>query len=478
MSLQLRDFHGNPIDPQVQVTVDVKQTVESGTEIGQINGTPLYIPNGGPSEISPDFLLPSNIYVLDGVQRNLWHQSLMNRWNPYDFYLQFKGTATYQRRTPLVASIKSGNTDGNTIIANIVDYRTMSELASKTATIKVGTPNDNNLPAIKVQFIGSSTVQLLYFETALETYVSNYTLIGLRHKPNDNTVRHEGRGGASLLSYANNSTGATGHFYPYWQPTGNYRYWGVTDFWKYAKLHPNDAGSTSTQSDGSKPYYNGCYISEALAKFDSDGLLVSPQSGDIMYFTSESKYKVYDGSSWVETTKGTYTWGFDYSKYLAMWELDCPDVICITLGSNDFRYAKLPINFTTWNNNMNALIASMKIANSNIKIVICNQGPFGNYGKDGEPSHLMDYKMWLHLQDIIATYDNRQNENIYVLAQNSEISAEYGFSPITTGDNVKVTDLYQGSENLTIKGADIVHPTLSLPNMGIPIAAFLQYIRK
>lgn len=480
MATQLRDFHGNPIDPKAQAAVNVEQTLTAGTEIGRINGIPLYAPKGGgggSSEMSPDFLLPSNIYVLDGVQRNLWHQSLMNRWNPNDFYLQFKGTASYQRRTPLVASLKSGNTDGKTIIANIVDYRTMTELASKTATIKVGTPNDNSLSAIKVQFMGSSTVQLLYFETALETYASNYTLVGLRHKPNDNTVRHEGRGGAALANYANIATNATSHFYPYWQPSGNYRFWGVTDFWKYAKLHPDDAGSTSTQQDGSKPYYNGCYVPEALAKFDSNGLLVSPQSGDIMFFTSENKYKVYNGSSWVDTTKNAYTWGFDYSKYLAMWGFECPDLVCITLGSNDFRYASFPLDFATWNSNMDAIIASMKTANPNIKVVICNQGPFGNYGKDGEPSHLMDYKMWLHLQDIIATYDNRQNENIYVLAQGSEISAEYGFTP-STGDSTKVTDLYQGTERLAIKGADIVHPMLSLPNMGIPITAFLQYIRK
>lgn len=477
---QLKKWNGQNIDPNAQADVNVQQVLTSGTHIASINDIPIYAPNGGGGggEMSPDFLLPSNIYVLDGVQRNLWHQSLMNRWNPNNFYLQFKGTASYQRRTPLVASLKSGNTDGKTIVANIVDYRTMTEGASKTSTIKVGTPNDANLSAIKVQFMGSSTVQLLYFDTAMSTYVSNYSYIGMRHKPNNNNVRHEGRGGASLSSYANISTNATGHYYPYWQPSGNYRFWGVTDFWKYAKLHPDDAASTAAQPDGSKPYYNGCYVPEVLAKFDNNGLLVSPQNGDIMYFTSESKYKIYNNGSWVDTTQGTYTWGFDYSKYLTMWGFDCPDLVCITLGANDFRNKSFPLDFATWNATMEDLIDSMKTANANIKIVICNQGPFGNYGKDGEPSLLMNYKMWLHMQDIITNFDNRQNENIYVLAQGSEISAEYGFNPITTGDNIKVTDLYQGTEKLTIKGADIIHPTLSLPNMGVPIAAFLQYIRK
>lgn len=481
MATQLKNYLGESVIPEAQAEVDVQQVLTTGTQIASINGIPIYAPNGGgggSSELSPDFLLPSNIYVLNGVQRNLWHQSLMNRWNPNNFYLQFKGTASYQRRTPLVASLKSGNTDGKTVVVNIVDYRTMTEGTSKTATVKVGTPNDASLPSIKVQFMGSSTVQLLYFEYALTHFVSNYELVGLRHKADDSNLKHEGRGGASLANYATINTSAIGHFYPYWQPSGNYRFWGVTDFWKYAKLHPNDDTATSVQPDGSRPYYNGCYVSSALAKFDSDGLLISPQSGDIMYFTSASKFKVYNGSTWVETTQGSYTWGFDYSKYLSMWGFDSPDVVCITLGSNDFRLSPLPINFASWNSNMEALIASMKQANANIKVVICNQGPFGNYGKDGEPSYLMNYKMWLHLQDIISTFDNRQDENIYVLAQGSEISAEYGFTPVTTGDNIKVTDLYQGTEKITIKGYDIVHPILSLPNMGVPIAAFLQYIRK
>jgi hypothetical protein len=428
-------------------------------------------------DVDYDIVFPSKLYCLDGVQRNIWHSSILSRFNPYDVFLRFEGTASYQRRADIVASLKTGNSDGKTMVVSMIDLRKMKKVKEVTSVLKVGTPNDSNLSAIKVQFIGSSTVQLAYFKYALENYVSNYTLIGMRHKPDLPNVKHEGRGGASLASYRSVSTGDKLHYYPFWQPNGNYRYYGATGFWLYAKENANSE-SESANSNGA--YYNGCYNADILARFDDlTGFLTSPNTGDIMYDTANSSFKVYNGSSWATTTQTNYTWAFDYSKYLTMWGLSTPDVVCITLGANDFRNSELPLDFTTWNAQMDELITSIHAKSSSIKIVLCNQGPFGNHGYTGDPVPLQDYKMWLHLKDIIDTFDNRENENIYVLAQGSEISAEYGFRRRLSTDAItKPTEIFNGDERMVVLNQDTVHPYLSLDNMGTPIAAFLQYIRK
>lgn len=423
-----------------------------------------------------DIVFPSKLYCLDGVQRNIWHSSIMSRFNPYDIFLRFEGNATYQRRCDIVASLKSGNTDNKTMTISMIDLRKMAKAKEVSSTIKVGTPNDNSLSAIKVQFVGSSTVQLAYFKYALETYVSNYTLIGMRHKPNLPNVKHEGRGGASLAAYRTVSTGSKLHYYPFWQPDGNFRYYGATGFWVYAKAN---AESESESPSANGAYYNGCYNSDILAMFDNFGFLTNPTSGDIMYDSDNAVFKVYDGATWTNTTQGAYTWGFDYGKYLSMWNLATPDVVCITLGANDFRNKDLPLDFATWNSSMEELIESIHDVNSNIKIVLCNQGPFANHGYTGDPVPLQNYKMWLHLKDIIENFDNREAENIFVIAQGSEISAEYGFRRRTDNDSLtKPTEIYAEDERMVVLNQDSVHPYLSLDNMGTPIAAFLQFIRK
>ena len=423
--------------------------------------------------IKNDFNLPSKIYVLKDVQSNFWHQSLVKIWNPYSYYLEFKGTTDYQRRTPLVCSILTSSTEKKSMEVVLWDNNSFKEVAKKSTEVLVGEPNSSvKTNEVKVMFVGSSTVQLTYFDYAIKKYVNNYKLIGLRHKAGDNDCKHEGRGGASLNSYMSVSISSNRHYYPFWQPNGENRYWGATYFWENAHLYPD-----SESGDG---YYCGLYVQDALDKFDGvTGMLKNPTNGDIMYFSDESSFKRYNGASWEVVESNSYTWGFDFAKYLAMWELETPDIICITLGSNDFRYATLPIDFETWCGNMQKLIDSVHSVREDIQFVICNQGPFGNYGFNGENSYLMNYKMWLHLQSIIANFDNRQDENIHVLAQGAEISSEYGFDLIKLNESyIKPTDIYTGEERMKVQAGDIVHPTLSLNNMGTPIASFIQYIRK
>lgn len=486
-------------------------------------------------QLDNEVIMPRYIYCMNGVQRNFWHQAILKRWNPYDYYLQFDGNANYQRRTPLVATVKEGNSDGKTVTMKLIDNRRMEIIQSLTSTLKVSTPSAENdgLPKIKVSFIGSSTTQSAYFKEAFTRYVSNFELIGIRHKPNEPTIKHEGRGGTTLAIHFGQGKGVSEdplyHFMPFWQPNDvsaneTYRYWGATGFWILAHTHP-DNESQNVNENGA--YNNGCYNPEVLAKFDSTtGFLVNPTQGDIMYNNNTSGYTVYDGTQWVSTTRETYDWSFQYKKYLEMWDLETPDVVSVCLGTNEFKNVAvkdMPSEITKWNALMETLITDIHTnVDSNIKIVICNQGHFSNYGKDGIPTAIWNYKMWLHLKDLVKVFDNRTAQNIYVLAQGSEISAEYGFQTVMTEKNkwplnridyettatetsfanrslVFPTELYHEINNnndypMTVDGkverasvpeekmkvvnTDVVHSTLSYPNQGVPIASFCQYIRQ
>lgn len=482
-----------------------------------------------------EFVLPKYVYCLNGVQRNFWHQSILKRWNPYDYYLQFGGSAKYQRRTPLVATVKEGNTDGKSITISLIDNRKMETIQTDSSLLRVATPKQENdgLQRIKVSFIGSSTTQSTYFKEAFSRYVSNYELIGIRHKPNDANMKHEGRGGSTLANHFGEGNGISEsplkHYFPFWQPNDvseneTHRYWGATGFWVLAHTHPDNE---SQSDDENGAYENGCYVQEALDKFDSTtGLLINPSKGDIMYNTDNSEYIEHNGSQWITTARNNYNWSFQYKKYLEMWGLETPDVVSICLGTNEFKnvaVANMETEIARWNVLMETLINDIHTnVDSNIKIVLCNQGHFSNYGKDGIPTAVWNYKMWLHLKDLVKVFDSRENENIYVLAQGSEISAEYGFPTIMTGknkyptaspysDTVAVTypwtdwsvvfptelyhELYNNNDypytednktyhasvqeqKMNVLNQDVVHSTLSYPNQGVPMAAFCQYIRQ
>lgn len=490
------------------------------------------------------FLLPKYIYCMYGVQRNIWHQSILARWNPYDYYLLFEGNSNYQRRTPLVATIKTknpnsyednmpekhqtGNVTGSTLLVSLIDNLRMEMIQQKICYLRVSSPRAENdgLGLIKVSFIGSSTTQASYFKEAFQRYVSNYMLVGLRHAVDDYDIIHEGHGGITLANlFAQQNTAENAQFLPFWQPSGNNRYWGSTGFWILAKQYINTQDSKIYGA-----YQSGCYVDSALSLFDgTTGKLKNPTAGDIMFDTNNEQYIRYNGNEWDENVAITdYTWSFQYGKYLEMWNLPCPDVVVICLGSNDFREKEFPLDFDTWNTQAEAAINSIKEAGDSqstpvdVKVVLCNQGPFGNNGNDGRATALMNYKMWLHLKDLLDVFGNREDEGIYVLAQGSEISSEYGFRTIMTGKNtwpgqsiypeepvvtfpttdwslVFPTELYHeiynnndypktvdGSterasvpeEKMKVLNSDTVHPELSYANMGVPIAAFLQYIRQ
>ncbi|MDP4227656.1 MAG: hypothetical protein Q8910_14890, partial [Bacteroidota bacterium] len=282
-----------------------------------------------------DICLPSVTYMLSNTQNDLFVEPFIKRWRPYEQYVRFEGTK-FSRRLQRVASVSSPS-EGEKITATLYDGNTedFSIIKRDTTIIRVG-EKGTGTDSVRVQVLGDSYTQGAFYKDALITkgYVPLLDLVGLRKCDGNSTAYYdEGRGGATLNTYFTVSTGKTIHYNPFFQPSGNFRYWGATGFWKMACTHPTSGTNSFNE------FYNcGFYRESALSKFDArTGLLAKPREGDIMYDNDQNTYIIYSGGKWRKTNYSVYTWAFQYDKYLSMWNLKCPDFLFVMLGLNDFR---------------------------------------------------------------------------------------------------------------------------------------------
>lgn len=84
--------------------------------------------------------------------------------------------------------------------------------------------------------------------------------------------------------------------------------------------------------------------------------------------------------------------------------------------------------------------------------------------------------MWELRKNIIEKFDNREKENIFVIDAAITIDNLNGLD--FTTDPIYTTPYhgYQGTERVKVQKGN-PHPYLNYPNMGIPLAAFIQRYR-
>ena len=195
------------------------------------------------------------------------------------------------------------------------NFKVIEEVSS---TIVAATPStgSNN---VKLTVIGDSIVNGAFFYDAFFTknYAPNCSFVGLRSIRGQQSQYDEGRGGWSLSLYFKIVPEDPYFFNPFMQPDGNYHFWGSKQFWKNAC----DVASGIIPIVGStEPGYSCGRYGDYVSRFDSStGLLANPQSGDIMYDLANSKFILYNGSSWEDTDKDSYTWTFNYAKYFCFY---------------------------------------------------------------------------------------------------------------------------------------------------------------
>ena len=421
------------------------------------------------SNFTNDLSLPSKQYMLVGVQNDMFVQTFLKRWRPYTHFVRFDGTANYLRRYEKVASIKEPET-GQTIAVSLVNGDEFEVVKSITSTIYAGEPGVGTKEVV-VQFLGDSFTRGEYFKNAIleKGYVPKVKCVGLRRLNNFSGQFHEGRGGWTLENYFSNKTETETFFNPFFQPQKKYHYWGTTAFWKNAYGIENKTISI----ENFEPRYScGNYDS---SKFNKEGWLKRPKSNDIMFDSNSGNYQKWNGNSWIKIDDNELVWSFQYLKYLSMWNITPPKYLVVMLGLNDFRNRLFPANYAKWNSRMETLLISYKTAVPDGKLIVCtpntSSGSLDNAA--GDFTTRQNAAMWEHRKNIIDVFDKREKEGIYIIDASISIDNEYGYN--TTNTELPY-DGYLEANNLIIQKGN-PHPYLSYPNLGISIAAFIQYHR-
>lgn len=424
-----------------------------------------------------DICLPSKLYMLSGVQNDVFIQPLLKRWRPYNDVVRFTGSATYSRRLQGVSSILEAE-DSTFLQIDLINLDRFDTIKSITSEIVAGEPGVG-IDTIHVSIIGDSFTNGAFFADALlkKGYVPGIQMVGLRDVSAFPGQFDEGRGGWALATYFSVSNGRTEPYNGFWQPGGDYSYWGSTHFWILAndvRLHPEDEWSFEER------YFGGRFETYSVLFDVTTGYKHTPAKYDMMYDNELGSYVEYDGSSWVRVSYEDYSWNFSYGKYLAMWDLDEPLILAEFLGLNDFHAAPDPVNmnFTNWNSQMERLVASYLEAVPEGKFVIMipssSCGILDNAKGDFTTKH--NAAMWELRRNIIETFDKRDAESIYVL--DAAIAIDNLSGTLWTSDLsfTKPFSEYAGSDSICVQKGN-PHPYMNYPSMGVSLAAFIQKYR-
>lgn len=415
--------------------------------------------------------LPSKLYMLSDTVHDIFVEPI-SKFTFHTDIIRFGGTQPYTRNMKRTAKI-SNPIEGRTVQATLYDQE-LNVKTTTTSSITVGEKGVGTTP-IKIQIVGDSfTASQFYKDSLLKIsngYVPNLQMVGLRKYSGTgyNIGYDEGRGGWRLSDYfeIKKSNGTTGMNYAgFWQPNDDFKYWGCVEFWKIAKNTSDPLYST---------YYHGRYTDQ-LNKYATTGYLAAPTTNDLMWSISSNSLQKWDGTNWINVNESDYTWSFQYSKYLSMFNLDTPDMIFVMLGVNDFRNTSS--GYTEWINRMNTFINSFKEINPNGKfIVVIHCTVIGQ--QDADTNNFIanqDKNMFAYRELVINTYDNRESENIYVVDSDIMIDNIYGYDYTEDELYTKPFDTYTGSKRLSVQTGQ-PHPYASYPAMGLPIAAFIQKFR-
>lgn len=416
-----------------------------------------------------DICLPSKQYLLTGVQNNLFAQTFQKRWRPYDDFVRFSGTQDYSRRYEKVASVKNPET-GKGIRVELVNGDRFEVVKTIECTVIAGEAGVGKDDVV-IQFLGDSFTKGSYFKSAFlkKGYVPNVKCVGLRKVSGFENQFHEGRGGWTLQDYFSNKVDNPFFFNPFLQPQGKLRYWGSTEFWKTAI----GVNNKTIESKGLEPAYScGNYD---CSRFNANGFLVNPEKNDMMYDFTNKCFVAWTGKKWEKTDEAKLTWTFQYEKYLSMWNIHRPRFLVVMLGLNDFRDKPLPADFTAWNAHMEILLNSYRKAVPDGHLVVCT--PCSSCGildnKAGDFTVKQNAAMWEVRNNIIQVFDNRESEGVYVVDASITIDNENGY-------DVNTSELpfegYRGENRLYVQEGN-PHPCANYPNLGVPIAAFVQYFR-
>lgn len=401
--------------------------------------------------------LPAELYMLPNTRNHLFTQSFLKRWLPYEFHTVVSGDCRFERRIPAVTTV-TDPTDGDRLTIDLVDGRDFSVISTDTVTLHVG-QNACSAP-VYVQIIGDSFVQGAFYRAALidSMNVPGIRTVGLR-KLND-SLEHfdEGRGGWTLKDYFSIAKGEFTPYAGFMQPADERRYLGACRFWINCHKVQN-----RELTDFESRYQCGRFENYACRFDPQSGLPLSPAKNDLMWDDDRDCFICYDGRKWVVANDVNESeWRFDYGKYLQIWNLRAPDFLFETLGLNDFRDV-MQADYSEWDSLVTQMKDSYLKANPKgmfaIVIPCSSCGSMNN--RRGDFTARQNACMWNFRKHLIETFDCRKDEGFHIVDMGITIDNENGYRLDDEG-------LQTGNP----------HPYPNYPEMGMPLAAFIQYYRK
>ncbi len=400
--------------------------------------------------------LPSKHYVMDGVENRLFIQTFVCNAHLQRDIVRFEGDCSYMKGGVLksYAAVKSPKS-GERVEVKLYDAESFEVKESKSVLLCVG-DSTSAKGDVRVQFLGDSFTKGCYFSDAFlqRGYVPGVKLVGTRRVPGYEGHYHEGRGGWTVAKYFSNDVEDRTFYNPFFQPAGDLRYWGSTEFWKIACALNKDGGKGESFSIR---YNCGDYDT---SRFGEDGYMLSPRRGDVMYDYAQGRYVGWSRGEWREVEEPK-EWDFDYVKYLEMWGFESPDFLVVMLGLNDYRDESLPLDFELWNKRIERMRCSYLDAVPEGRLLLstpCTScGVLNN--ESGAFTTRQNAMMWYVRENIIRHFDGRESERVYVVDASVVIDNENGYR---MKDGVQVGN---------------PHPYPNYPQLGVPIAACVQYYR-
>lgn len=434
---------------------------------------PEYLPDAK-AEFINEIAMPSKLYMLNGVQNDMYIDTFIKSWRPYMEYVRMAASSgmNFSRTWERVYSIAEP-VDKARLTISMKDYATADVLSAVTTEVCSAIPSEGD-DEVVVQVIGDSYTNGGWFVNALinQGFVPGIKCVGLRAVSGKPGHYDEGRGGWTLHGYMSAPKDNSSNPYNgFMHPAGDYRYYGSTEFWTSAwKVKRGTAGA------GFEPTYSCGRFDRCLDMFDeTTGLLINPDKGDVQKDSESDRFIVWNGASWVDA--GDMQWEFDYGKYLSVWNIEPPKFLAVMLGVNDFSTKARPISFTEWNNEMQAFIDSYHKAVPDGYFIICTPTTyFGTLDNDSNydvvERHL---NMWLGRKNIIETFDGREDEGIFIVDTSLMCDS-------LTGDNGTVKDMSHPlcspqNDVKVFEQSGLPHPYVNYKSMGIPLAAFIQKYR-
>ena len=422
---------------------------------------------------SNDICLPQELYLLKGVPFDLFAQPILRRWRPYDDFVRFSGDqgVRFLRRLSQVATVE-GLQDGAELTVSLVNGEEFEEIKRLSCLLRMAVPGEGE-GEVYAQILGDSYTHGQFFRHALleKGYVPGLKLVGLR-KCGEGQY-DEGRGGWSLHTYFSIPRGENFAYHGFYQPQGEYRYYGDRAFWRQVWRV-----ARGTAPKGFEPQYSCGRFQEAALRFEeATGTLLHPRKGDLQYESAEKRFLLFDGSRWVPREEREFTWAPDYEKYLEMWDLPAPRFLFVMLGVNDFRN-DYTADFQQWDERIQALERSYHQAVPDGLFVLCipcsTMGSLDNAA--GDFTVKQNAAMWRFRNHLIQRFDGRQQEGVHLLDTGIGVSNDFGYPREGNEEKTLPFQGYTGQERLEVQMGN-PHPYANYNTMGIPLAAFLQYHR-